>query len=121
MNKKYERHPDEIKTSQKRGHPYFYDGEEIEYYLDTAESTSEERPCIKCGEMPTKEGNDACLGRLPGVNAACCGHGVDEGYIYFKNGVIIRAYFTIEREWIVRSSKLLNQYQIQSYSDIGME
>lgn len=45
--------------------------------------------------MPTKEGYDACLGRLPGVVAACCGHGVDDGYILFENGVNIRGHFNI--------------------------
>lgn len=95
MAKQYERHPDEMKTSNKRGHPYFFDGEDIEYYLDTAESTSDERPCTRCGKMPTKEGYDACLCRLPGVVAACCGHGVDDGYILFENGVNIRGHFNI--------------------------
>lgn len=96
MAKQYERHPDEYKTGYKRGHPYFYDQEEIEYYLDTVEDTSEPRPCTKCGKMPTHEGYDACLGKLPGVSAACCGHGVEEGYILFVNGTTIRGRFTIE-------------------------
>jgi hypothetical protein len=46
--------------------------------------------CVKCGQMPTKEGHDACLGTLPGVIDACCGHGVKEAYIHFENGVTIR-------------------------------
>ena len=46
-------------------------------YCDTGESTSIERPCPRCGEMPTEEGHDACLGTLPGVVNACCGHGVE--------------------------------------------
>ena len=96
MAKKHERHPDEYKTGYKRNHPYFYDQEEIEYYLDTAEDTSEPRPCTMCGEMPTEEGYDACLGMLPGVDAAWCGHGVEEGYIRFINGVIIKGCFTID-------------------------
>ena len=33
---------------------------------------------------------DPCLGMLPGVNFACCGHGTDNGYIAFENGVTIR-------------------------------
>ena len=36
--------------------------------------------CLKCGEVPTLEGFDACLGRLPDVMHACCGHGVERGY-----------------------------------------
>lgn len=34
---------------------------------------------------------DPCLGQLPGVAAACCGHGADDGYVMFNNGVIIRS------------------------------
>ena len=47
------------------------------------------KPCPKCGKLPTKEGHDACLGTLPGVKFACCGHGVTQGYISFENGVRI--------------------------------
>ncbi len=49
-------------------------------YSDTKESTDIERPCKKCGKMPTTEGHDACLGTLDKVKFACCGHGVEEGY-----------------------------------------
>jgi len=35
--------------------------------------------------MPTPEGHDACLGKLPGVGAACCGHGVDDAYAIDNN------------------------------------
>ena len=47
------------------------------------------KPCPKCGKLPTKEGHDACLGTLPGVKFACCGHGATQGYISFENGVRI--------------------------------
>lgn len=47
------------------------------------------KPCPKCNEMPTSEGCDACLGKLPGVVNACCGHGVEEGYIEFENGKLL--------------------------------
>lgn len=46
--------------------------------------------CKKCGLTPTVEGHDGCLGTLPGVKFACCEHGISNGYIYFKNGVLIR-------------------------------
>lgn len=49
----------------------------------------EYRPCPKCGGLPTEEGHDACLRKLPGVKSACCGHGVRAGYIAFENGVRI--------------------------------
>lgn len=31
--------------------------------------------CPECGLTRTKEGYDACLGKLPGLMNACCGHG----------------------------------------------
>jgi len=44
---------------------------------DTLESyNTTERPCKHCGKHATEEGHDACLGTLPGVRSACCGHGV---------------------------------------------
>jgi len=50
-------------------------------WTDTGEPCEgEERPCVRCGRMPTPEGHDACLGTLPGVRNACCGHGVHEPY-----------------------------------------
>ena len=30
---------------------------------------------------PTKEGYDACLGYIEGAMSACCGHGVEKGYV----------------------------------------
>ena len=50
------------------------------YYVDTGELTDNERPCIRCGQLPTPEGYDACLGYLYNVEYACCGHGVAEPY-----------------------------------------
>lgn len=55
------------------------------------------RPCVKCGKYPNENGDDACLGHLGNVVNACCGHGVNEGYIQFDNGITIRGKFTIER------------------------
>lgn len=57
------------------------------------------RPCAKCGEYPTEEGHDACFGKegLGNVMNACCGHGKNEGYIQFDNGIRISGKFTIER------------------------
>jgi len=66
-------------TAYERGHPvYFKDGRI--YYRDTDEEVDfdKARPCPRCGRLPTPEGHDACLGTLPGVKSACCGHGVTE-------------------------------------------
>ena len=60
-----------------RGHKTTYRNNEW-IYFDTGESISKKRPCIRCGKMPTPEGYDACLGYIPGVISACCGHGVTD-------------------------------------------
>lgn len=49
-------------------------------YDDGTPVESEERPCVKCGRMPTPEGYDACLGYVEGYSSLCCGHGVEEPY-----------------------------------------
>ena len=67
------------------------DGEWV--FSDTKEPTVKtwhKRPCGYCGLYNTPEGHDACLGTLPGVINACCGHGHDPAYVQFENGVIIR-------------------------------
>jgi len=61
------------------GHPLVYQGGAWRYG-DTGELATVVRPCVRCGEMPTPEGHDACLGHLKGVTSACCGHGVEEPF-----------------------------------------
>lgn len=41
----------------------------------TLVSGDPDRACGHCGEPNTPEGHDACLGTLPSVANACCGHG----------------------------------------------
>jgi hypothetical protein len=53
-------------------------------------------PCKRCGHLPSKKGHDWCLRNLPGVKFACCGHGEQDGYIMFTNGLTIRGPFTVE-------------------------
>lgn len=55
------------------------------FYSDDLSSCEEERPCVRCQHMPTREGYDACLGRLEDVEYACCGHGVHPSYIRKTN------------------------------------
>lgn len=65
--------------SYKRGHVIVYDnGKWI--YKDTKKSIDIERPCKRCGKMPTKEGYDYCKGHQKGKISVCCGHGVEEEY-----------------------------------------
>lgn len=62
------------------------------YYEDTKTPTvGSSRPCGHCGKGKTKEGHDSCLGTLPDVVNACCGHGIeDAAYVIFCDGSTIR-------------------------------
>jgi hypothetical protein len=75
-----------MQYSMLNGHKIIYINEWI--YDDTREPTvGNPRPCGKCGKERTPEGHDACLGTIPGVVNACCGHGDDKAaYIEFENG-----------------------------------
>lgn len=66
---------------------YFNTADETWRYADTDEIFDDSRPCKKCGCMPTKEGYDACLGHIKGAKHACCGHGVQEGYIIYNDDI----------------------------------
>jgi hypothetical protein len=61
-------------------------------YCDTGEPTAgNRRDCGHCRLQDTPEGHDGCLGTLPDVANACCGHGdPDAVYIQFKDGRILR-------------------------------
>lgn len=47
--------------------------------------------CPVC-KLTRSNDDDPCIPGLPGVKYACCGHGgmgINEGYLYFENGVRI--------------------------------
>lgn len=76
-----------------RGHPIYLKEPPSDWrYEDTDEKIHDvpERPCAKCGKLPTPEGHDACIANLPGVKFACCGHGKGDGYIAFEDNRVIR-------------------------------
>lgn len=83
-------------TAKFRGHAIFFDEEsDCWRYEDDGSAVSEEwkrRGCGHCGLAETPEGHDGCLETLPGpIKNACCGHGlVDEAYVQFDDGEIIR-------------------------------
>ena len=73
--------------SQLRGHKIiFVNGMWI--YADTkTPSAGNERDCGHCGKRNSIEGHDGCLGTLPDVMNACCGHGEEqEAYIQYWDG-----------------------------------
>lgn len=74
-----------------RGHPIHWDEQDSCWrFSDTDEPTAEvqnQRPCGHCGRHDTPEGHDGCLGTLPGVMNACCGHGKNElAYVQYPPG-----------------------------------
>ena len=79
-----------------RGHAAYLDRErEAWFYLDTdalvfsvENGFRDARPCTFCDRKPTVEGYDPCIGFLPGVRSACCGHGVTPSYVVWDNGVL---------------------------------
>jgi len=87
-------------TAQEKGYQITYNVENEQWiYVDTKEPVENNpRPCKRCGQLPTKEGYDACLGKLPGVKNACCGHGYEDGYIMFEDGTTIRGNFKVDKK-----------------------
>lgn len=75
-----------------RGNPIYFDGEWR--YTDNGESTVDtwkSRPCGYCHKPNRPDEHDACLGELPNVINACCGHGItSDAYIQFTNKRIER-------------------------------
>jgi len=66
-------------TSIDRGHKAVYTNNRW-IYADNLKPLMEHRPCAKCGKQPTKDGHDSCLGTLPNVINACCGHGKEKPF-----------------------------------------
>jgi hypothetical protein len=91
-----------------RGHPLIWVNGRWVYEDNGGEipaNGGEVRACKKCGALyPLGEGEvDPCLGILPGVDNACCGHGVrSKSYIRFTSGVVITG-FIVEKAAIEMS------------------
>jgi hypothetical protein len=72
-------------TAYSRGHLIGWNEESrLWLYADDDSPITNDRPCAKCGMMPTAEGYDACLGHIDGAKHACCGHGVTEAYVIYE-------------------------------------
>lgn len=83
--------------SQFRGHHIIeVDGE---WFYESGALVSENwltRGCGYCGKADSPEGHDACLGTLPLLMNACCGHGVvRDTYVQFRNGATIQGRIAI--------------------------
>ena len=67
--------------------------EQIEQINERIEQNQPGWVCPTCKLVRGKDRVDPCLGCLPGVAFACCGHGgkgTCPGYISFTNGTVIR-------------------------------
>lgn len=63
---------------------------------DTSIREDPYRACPLCGSEPTPEKHDACLGTLPNVLFACCGHSViDMAYVKLEDERIMRGYHAL--------------------------
>lgn len=85
-----------------RGHPIIWDGDDwvFEDNGEIVEETFEFKVCAKCGLASSPEGHDPCLGTLPGVENACCGHGIrEDAYIRFTNGMVVTGFDKVEYNW----------------------
>ena len=56
------------------------------------DNTGVERPCTACHRLSEPNGPDVCLGWLPGVTSACCGHGVEKPSVMLDSGVYLTGY-----------------------------
>ena len=81
-------------TSTWRGHDVEYRNDGW-YYSDTGRPVADDpnRTCGHCN-LPNRDDEcDPCLGKLPGVANACCGHGVPgDSYIQFDSGLTVRGF-----------------------------
>lgn len=70
-------------TAYTRGHLIKYiDSEWI--YADDKSNAKLERPCVGCGKMPTPEGYDTCIGYVKDAESVCCGHGISDPILLWK-------------------------------------
>ena len=65
------------------GNKAFYDqdSQTFRWLDDGLEVEGNPRPCPQCGQLPNENGHDPCIGTIPGVVSACCGHGIHDGII----------------------------------------
>lgn len=78
-------------------------------------------PCEKCGHKKEFKGEvDGCLGLLPGVVDACCGHGDrSKSYIHFQDGTVLTGFVEVENAGDGESEPLwiLNEFVANGRSD----
>lgn len=82
-----------LTSTHHRGHPITLTGDTW-VYSDTGEPVPDNptRRCGHCQRPNRDDGHDACLGVLPGVRNACCGHGdLPAAYVQTESGALAGA------------------------------
>jgi len=82
-----------------RGHPIEKTNKNGWVFIDTQIPVKDwkNRPCGHCDKPNTIEGHDGCLGTLPNVMNACCGHGVvSSTYVQFDLQNVLRGQEAID-------------------------
>lgn len=79
----------------------YRDGDDCRYVDDDELVVT--RDCGQCSIPTRPDGHDACLGRLPLVMNACCGHkGKYEGaYVQFTPRVCVRGRVALVTQWLL--------------------
>lgn len=73
-------------TGKHRGHLMYFDKHEWRYSDNGNRVADCGRVCGVCEKPQTEQGHDPCIANLPGVQNACCGHGVvAEAYVQFED------------------------------------
>ena len=62
--------------------------------------------CGHCNKKRTPEGHDGCLGILPGLMNACCGHGeIGTAYVQFIDGSTVHKQDAITIQEILKKQR----------------
>lgn len=72
-------------TASIRGNKVTWDVDLQEWLFDDGVATKGEmRACTYCHRSPDEVGRDPCLGYIPAVSSACCGHGGGDSYVRLR-------------------------------------
>lgn len=82
-------------TSTHRGNKIYFDGY-LWRYSDTNLEIDNNKTCVRCGRSANTDGSDACIGHIDGAISACCGHGVEDGYVKMCNHKTTSGFSAIE-------------------------
>ena len=76
------------------GHPAYQDvkGDGLWKWSDTNRPIEKpiNRECKRCKMKVSDSGHDPCIANLSDIEYACCGHGVNPGYISYSSGRVER-------------------------------